>query len=232
MSPYTGKCLLEAFALQVELHCWPMLSTKDALEQHIFRAMLQSCIWSKSTPLKEQSIAMTDWGWDVNPLWTTLLKASKPCKELKNCKFKNFCSCDTCTCKTYAIPYSALCRCDGVARTDITSSMMRFVERGNSETYFSFDCTYINRPVYILGTFLLAMNAFCEILYAFFKPISLPVYNFHRYFCETNFLWNNLRATFNPGFGYIQLLTPMILFNSLDEDFECLFSTYIPIIWQ
>ena len=131
-------------------------------------------------------------------------------------------------------PYHTLRFADATAfaRTDITSSIMRFVERGNSETYFSFDCTYINRPVYILGTFLLAMNAFCEILYAFFKPISLPVYNFHRYFCETNFLWNNLRATFNPGFGYIQLLTPMILFNSLDEDFECLFSTYIPIIWR
>ena len=58
--------------------------TKDALEQHILRATLQSYIWSKSTSLKEQSIAVTDWGWDVdkrgdvNPLWRTLPKASKP----------------------------------------------------------------------------------------------------------------------------------------------------------
>ena len=66
--------------------------TKDALDQHILRAMLQSYISSKSTQLKEESIGMTGWGWngdergDVNPLWTTLLKALKACKELENCK--------------------------------------------------------------------------------------------------------------------------------------------------
>ena len=55
--------------------------TKDALEQHILRAMMQSYIWSKSTQLKEQSFVVTNWGWDVdergdiNPLWTTLPKA-------------------------------------------------------------------------------------------------------------------------------------------------------------
>ena len=70
-------------------------STKDGLEQDIFRTMLQSYIWSKTIQLKEQSIAVTDWGWDVdergdvNPLWTTLAKSSKACKELKNCKCKN-----------------------------------------------------------------------------------------------------------------------------------------------
>ena len=82
--------------------------------------MLQSYIWSKSTQLKEKCIAVTDWEWDVdergdvNPLWTTLLKASKACKELKNCKCTNLCSRDTCTYKTYAIPCSEPCRCDGV----------------------------------------------------------------------------------------------------------------------
>ena len=75
--------------------------TKDDLEQHILRAMLHNYSWSKSTQLKEKSIAVTDWGWDidergdVNPLWTKLPKASKACKELKNCKCKNLCSRDT-----------------------------------------------------------------------------------------------------------------------------------------
>ena len=94
--------------------------TKDALDQHILRAMLQSYISSKSTQLKEESIGMTGWGWngdergDVNPLLTTLLKALKACKELENCKWKISYSRDTCTCKTYVIPCSELCRCDGV----------------------------------------------------------------------------------------------------------------------
>ena len=84
--------------------------------------MLQSYIWSKNTQLKEESIAVTDWGWDaeergdVNPLWTTLLKASKACKELKNWKLKNLSSRDTWTCKTYPIPCSEFCRYDGVCK--------------------------------------------------------------------------------------------------------------------
>ena len=61
--------------------------TKDDLEQHILRAMLQSYIWSKSTQLKEQSIAMTDWGWDVdergnvNPLRKHYRKLEKQAKS-------------------------------------------------------------------------------------------------------------------------------------------------------
>ena len=68
------------------------------------------------------------------------------------------------------MPYHTLSFADVTvfARTDISSSMMRFMERGHSETCFLFDCTYINRHLYILGTFLLAMYAFCDILHAFF----------------------------------------------------------------
>ena len=94
--------------------------TKDALQLHILGVMLQIYIWSKSTQFKEQSIALTDLGWDVderrdvNPMWATLTKASKACKELKNYNCKNLCSRDTFTCKTYAILCSELCRCDGL----------------------------------------------------------------------------------------------------------------------
>ena len=82
------------------------------------------------------------------------------------------------------------------ARTDITSSMIKFVERGYSETCFSFDCTYINRPSYILIAFLLAIYASCNILYAFFQYFSLPAYDFYRCFCETDFLWNSFTSYF------------------------------------
>ena len=87
-------------------------------------------------------------------------------------------------------PYHALSFADVTvfARTDITSLMMRFVKRGQSETCFTFDSTYITRPLYILGTFLLAIDAFCDILYVFFQPFSLPTNNFHQCSCEINFL--------------------------------------------
>ena len=70
-------------------------------------------------------------------------------------------------------PYHALNFADVTvfARTGITSSMRRFVEKGHSGTCFSFDCTYINRPIYTLGTFLLAMYAFCGIWHAFFLAL-------------------------------------------------------------
>ena len=94
--------------------------TQDAIEQHIFRSMLQGYIWSKGTQMKEQYIGVTDWGWDldllgdVNPPCIILPKVSKAYKELKTCNCKNLCSRDMCTCKNYAIPCSELCRCDGV----------------------------------------------------------------------------------------------------------------------
>ena len=105
------------------------------------------------------------------------------------------------------------------ARTDITSSVMRLAERGHSETCFSFDCTCVNRRIYMLGTFLLAIYAFCDILYAFFNPFSFQHITFNDIFARRLFYEIVLRATFNPGFGYIQLQIPIFLFNSLDEFF-------------
>ena len=74
------------------------------------------------------------------------------------------------------------------AKTDITSSMMRFVETEHSETCFLFHFTYINRPIYILATFLLAMYTSCDILHAFFQPCFFPTYNFIGIFAKQNFL--------------------------------------------
>ena len=130
------------------------------------------------------------------------------------------------------IPYHALSFADMTvfARTYITYSIMRFVETGHSETCLSFDCTNTNRPIYILGTFLLAIYTFCDVLYAFFSPFPFEHITFIGICARQIFYEIVLRATFNPGLGYIQLQTPMFLFNSLDEDFKCLFSTHIPII--
>ena len=95
-------------------------------------------------------------------------------------------------------PYNALSFANMTifARTDTTSSMMRFAERGHTETCFSIDYTSMNRPIYILGTFLLAIYTSSDILHAFYQPFSLPTYNFHQYIWETNFLWNSVTCYF------------------------------------
>ena len=91
--------------------------TKDTLEQHILRAILQSYIWSKSTHWKNNPSPwltgmLTSVGMSIHcgQHYRKLQKHA----ELKNCKCKNLYSHDTCTYKTYAIPCSELCRCDGV----------------------------------------------------------------------------------------------------------------------
>ena len=129
-------------------------------------------------------------------------------------------------------PYHALRFVDVTvfARTDITSSLMRFVERGHSETCFSFNCTYMNRCIYILGTFLLAMYAFCDIYYTFSSPFPFQHITVIGIFARHIFYEIVLHATFNSTFGYIQLQTPMFLFNSFHADFKCLFITHILII--
>ena len=104
--------------------------TKDALEKHILRATLPSYIWSKSTQLKEDYIAVIDRRWDVdergdvNPLWTTLLKASKASKGVERVERVER--------LVKPMPFNPLSFADVTvfARTDITSSMIRFVERG------------------------------------------------------------------------------------------------------
>ena len=94
--------------------------TQNALYQHIRRAMLQSYIWSRCLILKEPTIDIGKWGWTtegkglVHPIWSTLPKASLACKELKHCKCKKLCSSEySCTCKTYGLSCTELCRCEG-----------------------------------------------------------------------------------------------------------------------
>ena len=99
------------------------------------------------------------------------------------------------------MPYHALSFADMTvfARNDITSSVMRFVERGLSEACLLLSCTYINRPIYVLSTFLLAIHAFFDVLHAFFSPIPFQHKTFIGILARQNEIV--LRATFNPGFG-------------------------------
>ena len=66
----------------------------------------------------------------------------------------------------------------------------------------------------------------------FFSSFSFQHITSIGIFARQTFYEIVFRATFNPGFGYIQFQTPIFLFNSLDGDFKCLYSKRVPIIWQ
>lgn len=91
--------------------------TKDALEQHVRRAILQSRIWTSATKKLIYEFDITKWGWQknersVNPLWMTLPEASKACFELVKCSCKTKCSA-RCRCKKQSLPCTELCGCGG-----------------------------------------------------------------------------------------------------------------------
>ena len=79
-----------------------------------------------------------------------------------------------------------------------------------------------------MGTYLQCMH-FVTFCMQFFGHFPVQHITFIGIFARQIFYEIVLRATFNPGFGYIQLETSMFLFNLL-EDFKCLFSTHISII--
>ena len=119
------------------------------------------------------------------------------------------------------MPYHALSFADMTvfARTDITSSMMRFVERGHSEA-----C--INRPIYVLSTFLLAIHPFCA-KHAFFSPIPFQHITFIGILARQNEIV--LPATFNPGFGCIQLQSPIFCLIHLMKILNAFLVHIIPL---
>ena len=85
------------------------------------------------------------------------------------------------------------------ARTDITSLMMRFVERGHTETCFSFDFTFLNRPANVFGIFLLEMKHFVTFCMHFFIPFPFQHITFIGTFAKQIFYEIVLPAIFNPG---------------------------------
>ena len=77
--------------------------TLDTLKQHIMRAILQSLIWMESL-YNTSLIDIEKYGWIFQdgiavPVWSTLPKASKACKELVRCGCKKKCTPAKCTCK-------------------------------------------------------------------------------------------------------------------------------------
>ena len=78
--------------------------TLDSLIQHIRRAMLQSLIWMESL-FNSAPIDITKYSWVFAedgfafPVWCTLQKASKVCKELVRCGCRQNCTPGKCSCK-------------------------------------------------------------------------------------------------------------------------------------
>ena len=93
--------------------------TKDALVQHVRRAMLQADVWSRCTQIEEVEVDQDNWGWykdttgELVPRWTTLPKAS----ELKNCSCKKDCQSDVCSCRRFGLPCTNFCPCQGLCET-------------------------------------------------------------------------------------------------------------------
>ena len=94
--------------------------TLDSLIQHVKRAMLQSLIWMESL-FNSAPIDITKYSWTFGedgcafPVWCTLQKASKVCKELVRCGCRLKCTPGKCSCKKngLGLPCSDLCLCGG-----------------------------------------------------------------------------------------------------------------------
>ena len=71
---------------------------------------------------------------------------------------------------------------------------------------------------------------FVTICMHFFSSFSFQHITSIGIFARQTFFEIVFRATFNPGFGHIQLQTTMFLFKSPDGAFKCLYSTRVPII--
>lgn len=92
--------------------------TRAALVEHVKRAVYQGGhIWEKTLLPDPVLPSPTEWGWVktegmFEPLWTTLLQASKSCRELISCGCKSGCR-KLCRCKKAALWCTGLCLCEG-----------------------------------------------------------------------------------------------------------------------
>lgn len=93
--------------------------TRDALEQHVKRSLLQSHIWTQCLHNNIRQLEPSDWGWGKRensvkyvPVWTTIPIVSEHCKELYSCKCKGKCH-GRCKCVENLLPCTMLCDCEG-----------------------------------------------------------------------------------------------------------------------
>lgn len=93
--------------------------TRDALEQHVKRSLLQSNIWTQCFRVNIRKLEPSDWGWIKHdksnkyvPVWTTIPVVAEHCKELISCKCSKKCN-GHCKCVKNRLPCTLLCGCDG-----------------------------------------------------------------------------------------------------------------------
>lgn len=89
--------------------------TRDALEQHIKRTLLQASIWTQCMQKNDVTFEPTDWGWNAGsagrylPNWTTIPILADHCQQLISCNCKGKCS--RCKCAKNHLPCTKLCTC-------------------------------------------------------------------------------------------------------------------------
>lgn len=94
--------------------------TRDALEQHVKRSILQSSIWSQCIRNNIAQLDPSDWGWTISeqtakyiPVWISIPIVADHCKELISCKCRNKKCTGNCKCFKNRLPCTMLCVCDG-----------------------------------------------------------------------------------------------------------------------
>lgn len=89
--------------------------TRDALEQHVKRSLLQASIWTQCIQKNNVAYQPTDWGWITAstgryiPKWTTIPILADHCQQLISCSCKGKCS--RCKCVKNQLPCTKLCTC-------------------------------------------------------------------------------------------------------------------------
>lgn len=98
--------------------------TRDALEQHVKRSILQSNIWSQCLRSNIAQIDPSDWGWIVSeqtakytPYWISTPIVADHCKELIACKCRSKKCTGNCKCFKNQLPCTMLCVCDGLCES-------------------------------------------------------------------------------------------------------------------
>ena len=89
--------------------------TKDALLQHVRRAVYQAGIWTSSTEAQPVVPSPQDFAWTKEsdswvPVWVTIPEVSRSCRELIKCACKGDCS--NCKCGKANLDCSPLCKCN------------------------------------------------------------------------------------------------------------------------
>ena len=101
--------------------------TQNALLMHCKRAQYQCGIWVRSLDAQQQCPSPQNFGWKVStgpdrkwmPIWTTMLEATKECREFVKCGCKAGSCSSTASCKCNAADFrcTLLCTCKCTDKT-------------------------------------------------------------------------------------------------------------------